>query len=94
MLSAPEPEAPEFVRERECEGEGGSGKFARSPDPLASSWAERLVWVLLVWHLSRRMNSSKCMNIAQVLMAFMTPDCAGLVGQMEGASSGVVVMGW
>lgn len=28
MLFAPEPEAPEFVRERECEGEGGSGKLA------------------------------------------------------------------
>ena len=82
--------APEFVRERECEGEGGSGKFARSPDPLASSWAERLVWVLLVWPLSRRMDSSKCMNIE----AGTHDTRPGQVGQMEGASSGVVVMGW
>ena len=28
MPVAPEPEAPEFVRERECEGEDGSGKLA------------------------------------------------------------------
>ena len=29
MLSAPEPEAPEFVCERECEGEGSRSKLAQ-----------------------------------------------------------------